>query len=52
MEEGVNLMTNAVTSLITVAGDVLTMITSNDGLAVYFFAGIVFAGVGLIKAIK
>lgn len=52
MEGGVDLMTNAVTSITTIAGDVLTMITGNETLMVFFCASLVFTGVGLVKALK
>lgn len=52
MEGGVNLMTDAVSAITTIAGDVLTMITGNDTLMVFFCAGLVFTAVGLVKALK
>ena len=52
MEEGVDLMTNAVTSITSIAGDVLTMITGNETLMVFFCAGLVFTAIGVVKALK
>lgn len=52
MEGSVDYMTNAVTTITTIAGDVLTMITGNETLMVFFCAGLVFSGVGLVKALK
>lgn len=52
MEEGVDLMTNAVTSITTIAGDVLTMITGNETLMVFFCSSLVFTAIGVVKALK
>ena len=52
MEGGVNFMTNAVTSITTIAGSVLDMITGNETLMVFFCAGLVFTGIGVVKALK
>ena len=52
MEGGVDLMSNAVTSITTIASDVLTMITSNETLMVFFCAGLVFTAIGVVKALK
>lgn len=52
MEGGVNYMTNAVSAITTIAGDVLTMITGNETLMIFFCAGLVFTGAGLVKALK
>ena len=52
MEGGANLMTNAVSTITTIAGDVLTMITGNETLMIFFCAGLVFTVVGLVKALK
>lgn len=52
MGDGVDFMTNAVTTITTIAGDVLTMITGNETLMVFFCASLVFTGVGLVKVLK
>ena len=52
MEGSVDFMTNAITTFTTIAGDVLTMITGNETLMVFFCAGLVFTGAGLVKALK
>lgn len=49
---GAGVMTEAVTSLMEVATSVLTMVTGNSTLMVYFCAGIVFTGIGVVKALK
>ena len=52
MEGTVNYMTNAITSLIDVAGNVLTMITGNETLMAFFCAGLVFIAIGVVKKLK
>ena len=45
-------MTQAVTSLLEVATTVLTTVTSNEILMVFFCAGILFTGIGVVKSLK
>lgn len=52
MEGSVDYMTNAITSLTGVATDVLTMITGNETLMVFFCAGLVFTAIGIVKKLK
>lgn len=52
MEGTVNYMTNAITSLIDTASSVLTMVTGNETLMVFFCAGLVFTAIGVVKKLK
>lgn len=48
---GIN-MTEAVTSLMSVASTVMTTIQENATLMTYFCAGIVFVGIGVVKRLR
>ena len=49
---GAGAMTEAVTSLMEIATSVLTMVTGNPTLMVFFCAGLVFTGIGVVKSLK
>lgn len=49
---GATTMTTAVESLMGVASSVLTTITGNPELAVFFFAGLVFTAIGVVRKLK
>ena len=49
---GASGMTEAVTSLLEVATTVLTTVTGNPTLMVFFCAGILFTGIGVVKSLK
>lgn len=49
---GASGMTEAVQSLLEVATTVLTTITGNPTLMVFFCAGILFIGIGVVKSLK
>lgn len=49
---GASGMTEAVTSLMEIATSCLTVITGNATLMVFFCAGLVFTGIGVVKALK
>lgn len=50
--EGGNLMTSAVSSLMDIASTVITTITGNETLMVFFCAGLVFTAIGVVKSLK
>lgn len=52
MEGGANLMTEAISSLMEVASTVLTTVTGNATLMVFFCAGLVFTAIGVVKKLK
>ena len=49
---GASGVTEAVTTLLNVATSVLSFVIEEPLLLVFFSAGIVFSGIGIIKAIK
>lgn len=51
-ETGGNGMTTAVTSLMDVVSSVLTTITGNPTLMVFFCAGVVGIAIGVVKKLK
>lgn len=51
-EAGTNTMTNAVTSLMDVVSTVLTTITGNATLMVFFCAGVVGIAIGVVRKLK
>ena len=51
-ETGGNGMTTAVTSLMDVVGSVLTTITGNSTLMVFFCAGVVGIAIGVVRKLK
>lgn len=51
MEGGVS-MTTAIESLMSVATSVLTTITGNATLMVFFCAGLAFTAIGIVKKLK
>lgn len=51
-ETGVNTMTTAVTSLMGVVSTVMTTITGNETLMVFFCAGVVGIAIGVVRKLK
>lgn len=51
-EASTNTMTTAVTSLMDVVGTVLTTITGNATLMVFFCAGVVGIAIGVVRKLK
>lgn len=51
-EASTNTMTTAVTSLMDVVSTVLTTITGNATLMVYFCAGVVGIAIGVVRKLK
>lgn len=49
---GVSGMTDAISSLMGVATSVLTTVTGNPILMVFFCAGLVFTAIGVVKKLK
>lgn len=49
---GASGMTEAVSSLMDVASTVLTTITGNPTLMVFFCAGLVFTAIGVVRKLK
>lgn len=51
-EAGANTMTTAVGSLIDVVSKVMTTITGNETLMVFFCAGVVGIAIGVVRKLK
>ena len=51
-ETGTNTMTTAVTSLMSVVSTVMTTITGNETLMVFFCAGVVGIAIGVVKKLR
>lgn len=51
-ETGTNTMTTAVTSFMDVVSTVLTTITGNTTLMVFFCAGVVGIAIGVVRKLK
>lgn len=51
-ETGGNTMTTAVTSLMSVVSTVMTTITGNETLMVFFCAGVVGIAIGVVKKLR
>lgn len=51
-ETGANTMTTAVTSLMSVVSTVMTTITGNETLMVFFCAGVVGIAIGVVKKLR
>lgn len=51
-ETGANTMTTAVTSLMSVVSSVMTTITGNETLMVFFCAGVVGIAIGVVKKLR
>lgn len=51
-ETGGNTMTTAVTSLMSVVSVVMTTITGNETLMVFFCAGVVGIAIGVVKKLR
>lgn len=51
-EAGTNTMTTAVTSLMSVVSTVMTTITGNETLMVFFCAGVVGLAIGVVKKLR
>lgn len=51
-ETGGNTMTTAVTSLMGVVSTVMTTITGNETLMVFFCAGVVGIAIGVVRKLK
>lgn len=51
-ETGGNTMTTAVTSLMDVVSKVMTTITGNETLMVFFCAGVVGIAIGVVKKLR
>lgn len=49
---GASGMTEAITSLMDIATSVLTTVTGNATLMVFFCAGLVFTAIGVVKKLK
>lgn len=52
MEGTVNYMTEAISTLMSTATTVLTTVTGNETLMVFFCAGLVFTAIGVVKKLK
>lgn len=46
------MITNAVTQVLEVATTVLTTITSDPNLSIFFFAGLIGIAIGVVKRLK
>lgn len=51
-ETGANTMTTAVTSLMSVVSTVMTTISGNETLMVFFCAGVVGIAIGVVKKLR
>lgn len=51
-ETGGNTMTTAITSLMSVVSTVMTTITGNETLMVFFCAGVVGIAIGVVKKLR
>ena len=51
-EAGTNTMTTAVTSLMSVVSTVMSTITGNETLMVFFCAGVVGIAIGVVKKLR
>lgn len=51
-ETGANTMTTAVISLMSVVSTVMTTITGNETLMVFFCAGVVGIAIGVVKKLR
>lgn len=51
-EAGANTMSTAVTSLMGVVSTVMTTITGNETLMVFFCAGVVGIAIGVVKMLR
>mgnify|MGYP001186128743 FL=1 len=51
-EAGTNTMTTAVTSLMNVVSNVMTTITGNETLMVFFCAGVVGIAIEVVKKLR
>ena len=51
-ETGANTMTTAVTSFMSVVSTVMTTITGNETLMVFFCAGVVGIAIGVVKKLR
>ena len=51
-EASTNTMTTAVTSLMSVVSTVMTTITGNETLMVFFCAGVVGIAIGVVKKLR
>lgn len=51
-ETGANTMTTAVSSLMSVVSTVMTTITGNETLMVFFCAGVVGIAIGVVKKLR
>lgn len=51
-EASVNTMSTAVTSLMSVVSTVMTTITGNETLMVFFCAGVVGIAIGVVKKLR
>lgn len=51
-EASANTMSTAVTSLMGVVSTVMTTITGNETLMVFFCAGVVGIGIGVVKKLR
>lgn len=51
-EAGTNSMTTAVTSFMDVVSKVMTTITGNETLMVFFCAGVVGIAIGVVKKLR
>lgn len=51
-EAGTNTMSTAVTSLMGVVSTVMTTITGNETLMVFFCAGVVGIAIGVVKMLR
>lgn len=51
-ETGANTMTTAVTSLMSVVSTVMTTITGNETLMVFFCAGVIGIAIGVVKKLR
>lgn len=51
-EVSANTMTTAVTSLMSVVSTVMTTITGNETLMVFFCAGVVGIAIGVVKKLR
>ena len=51
-ETGANTMTTAVTSFMSVVSTVMTTITGNETLMVFFCAGVLGIAIGVVKKLR
>ena len=52
MEGNTNMITNAVSEILGVATTVLDYIVENPTLSIFFFAGLIGLGIGVVKKLK